>query len=79
VLRFTPERARWVARERWHPEQQGEFDGEGRYVLTVPYANDTELIMDILRFGPEVEVLAPQELREAVRARLRAARAVYGD
>jgi predicted DNA-binding transcriptional regulator YafY len=79
VLRFTPARARWVARERWHPEQRGEFDAEGRYLLTLPYADATELVMDCLRFGPDVEVLEPPELRQAVRARLRQARAVYGD
>jgi predicted DNA-binding transcriptional regulator YafY len=79
VLRFTPERARWVALERWHPEQQGEFDAEGRYVLSVPYADATELVLDVLRYGPEVEVLAPPELRETVRERLRQALAVYGD
>ena len=79
VLRFTPERARWVARECWHPGQRSEFDGQGRYVLTLPYADDTELVLDILRYGPEVEVLAPPELRKTVRERLRQARAVYGD
>ena len=79
VLRFTPARARWVARERWHPEQKGEFDAEGYYVLSLPYADATELVMDVLRHGPEVEVLAPPELRAAVRERLRQARAVYGD
>ena len=24
-LKFTPERARWVASEKWHPKQKGEF------------------------------------------------------
>jgi hypothetical protein len=32
-----------------------------------------------MRYGPEVEVLAPPEPREAVRERLRQARVVYGD
>ena len=41
--------------------------------------NATELVMDVLRHGPEVEVLAPTELRAAVGERLRQARAVYGD
>jgi predicted DNA-binding transcriptional regulator YafY len=45
----------------------------------MPYADATELVMDILRHGPEVEVLAPPELRAAVRERLRQAGAVYGD
>lgn len=25
-LKFTPERARWVAAELWHPDQRGSFD-----------------------------------------------------
>lgn len=34
--------------------------------------------MDVLRYGPEVEVVAPPALREAVGQRLRQAAAVYG-
>jgi len=79
VLRFTAERARWVAWEEWHPEQESQFDDEGRYVLTVPYSDDTELIMDVLRYGPDVEVLRPPGLRDKVRVRLRLAQGVYGD
>jgi hypothetical protein len=31
-LRFTPERARWVSAEQWHPQQKGRFDPDGSYV-----------------------------------------------
>lgn len=65
-LRFTPERARWVSRETWHPEQKSRFDGQGRYYLSVPYSDDRELVMDLLKFGPEVEVLAPAPLRQRI-------------
>jgi len=67
VLRFSPECSRWVAREEWHPEQQGRLDDQGRYILTLPYSHDTELLMDILRYGPEVEILEPQKLRLKLR------------
>jgi predicted DNA-binding transcriptional regulator YafY len=66
-LRFTPERARWVANEQWHPEQISRVEADGSYVLEVPYADDRELVMDILKHGAEVEVLAPEALRERVR------------
>jgi predicted DNA-binding transcriptional regulator YafY len=66
-LRFSAERSRWVATEAWHPQQRGSVDAEGRYVLEVPYADDRELVLDILRHGAEVEVLAPPELRAKVR------------
>ena len=70
VLRFSPECARWVAREEWHPEQHGSLDEEGNYLLCLPFSNDTELLMDIMRYGPEVEVLKPESLRKKVRERL---------
>lgn len=76
-LRFTPERARWVASEEWHPQQRSSFDREGRYLLEFAYSDDRELVMDILRHGPEVEVLAPEDLRVKVRERLRAALEQY--
>jgi len=76
-LRFTPERARWVAAEQWHPQQKARFAPDGSYVLEVPYSDPRELTMDILRHGPEVEVLAPEALRQAVRQQLEAAAARY--
>jgi predicted DNA-binding transcriptional regulator YafY len=66
-LRFSIERARWVAAEVWHPDQRGSFDAEGRYLLDLPYRDDRELVLDILRHGAEVEVLAPVTLRKKVR------------
>jgi predicted DNA-binding transcriptional regulator YafY len=70
-LRFSPERSRWVSAETWHPQQRGRFDAEGRWMLDLPYADPRELVMDILRHVPEVEVMWPEELREVVERRLR--------
>lgn len=67
VLRFSAERSRWVAQERWHPDQQGHPLPDGRYELRLPYAESTELIMDILKHGRHVTVVAPPELAAAVR------------
>ncbi|MBC9071013.1 YafY family transcriptional regulator [Thauera sp. CAU 1555] len=77
VLRFAPEVAPWVGNETWHPQQRVEQEAGGGLRLTVPYGDPRELVMEILRFGPDVEVLAPPALREAVAARLRAAAARY--
>lgn len=76
VLRFTPRMARWVADEQWHPQQQGRWDGD-YYELQIPYADPTELIMDILKYGPDVEVIAPNELRQTVVQRLKETSARY--
>ena len=77
VLRFPPQAARWVAGEKWHADQSGHLEADGSYTLRVPYSHDAELIRDLLRFGPDVEVLEPQELRDAVRTRLEEALRKY--
>ena len=65
-LRFTAKRARWVAQETWHPKQKGQYEADGSWQLEFPYADHRELIMDILKFGADVEVLAPPDLRQRV-------------
>jgi predicted DNA-binding transcriptional regulator YafY len=72
-LRFTPERAQWVDKERWHHEQKSQYMDDKSYVLEVPYSSDQELLMDVLRHSPEVEVLDPPELRQKLHAALCAA------
>lgn len=77
TLSFSPSAARWVSSQRWHPEQRSRVEGDGRYVLEVPYAHDRELIMEVLRFGADVEVLAPATLRDRVVEALRRTLEVY--
>ena len=74
---ISPLAARWVASQDWHPKQKGEIGKDGSYSLSIPYANDRELVMDILKYGPEVEVLEPAALRRRVAAQLRAAAKLY--
>lgn len=71
-LRFSVGRSRWVSAETWHPQQRGRFDAEGRWMLDLPYADPRELVMDILRHVPEVEVMWPEELQQVVRDKLEA-------
>lgn len=78
VLRFSPLRARWVSRESWHPQQEGHFELDGAWILKLPYSDPQELLMDILKFGADVEVLAPATLRGQVAAALREATGLYG-
>jgi predicted DNA-binding transcriptional regulator YafY len=78
VLRFSPDCSRWVSGEVWHPRQESEFDNEGYLVLRIPYSKDTELLMDILRYGPDVEVIGPRSLRDKLRLRLEQTQKLYG-
>jgi predicted DNA-binding transcriptional regulator YafY len=70
VLWFTPEAARWVAREQWHPRQVQKFGPDGSLILEIPYSQDYELVMDILRYGDRVEVLKPSSLRAKIESAL---------
>ena len=69
-LIFSKNRANWVADELWHPEQQGKWLDNGNYQLSFPFSDSRELIMDILKHGAEVKVIAPVFLREAVVAEI---------
>ena len=79
TLRFSPLRARWVASEKWHSKQIGRLFEDGSYELKVPYSNDPELLMDILKYGADCEVVGPEELRKRVAESLRQAAAKYAD
>jgi len=76
-LRFTPEHARWVSGENWHGQQVGSFDKEGYYNLEFDYNQDPELVMDILKHGSGVEVLAPAGLKNRVKEELKKALGNY--
>ena len=77
TLKFTSQAARWVASQSWHSSQRARFEKDGSYVLEVPYADDRELVMEILKFGPDVEVLGPEILRAKVKGQIEAARKAY--
>jgi predicted DNA-binding transcriptional regulator YafY len=77
MLKFTPEMSRWVAEEQWHPDQRGSYDEEGAWTLELPFSSARELVMDILRYGSEVEVLSPAFLRDAVAESAGKAAAIY--
>jgi predicted DNA-binding transcriptional regulator YafY len=78
TLKFTPEAARWVSAQNWHPKQRARVEKDGTYILELPYAEDRELVMEILKFGAEVEVLAPESLRGRVAEDLKRAARRYG-
>ena len=77
TLRFTPERARYVSQEEWHPKQRARWLADGSYQLEVPYSSEKELAMDILKHGAEVEVVGPKSLRGEIAERLRNAAGRY--
>lgn len=69
-LLFSAEAAQWVAQEQWHPQQQAQRHADGSLTLKLPYADATELAMDLLRHGRHVRVLAPAALAQTVKEQL---------
>ena len=77
TLRVSAQAAQWVSREEWHRDQQGRWLDDGAYELKVPFSDETELVMDILRQGSQIEVVSPPSLRKLVADRLNEAGAIY--
>jgi predicted DNA-binding transcriptional regulator YafY len=77
VLHFSAEAAQWVATEQWHPQQRSHRLADGSLQLRLPYADSTELSMDILRHGDQVRVISPKALAAQVAERLRSAARQY--
>lgn len=76
-LVFTPHRSQWVAEELWHHNQKGEWLKNGSYQLEIPYGSDLELIGDILKYGDQVEVISPPELREKIHSKIKKMIKIY--
>jgi predicted DNA-binding transcriptional regulator YafY len=54
-----------------HPQQDSASLADGRYELRIPYNESRELVMDIMRHGPNVKVVSPPELRDQLLLQLR--------
>jgi proteasome accessory factor C len=68
---FTGFAAKEIPQEEWHPKQQGEIRPDGNYVLRIPYSDSTELLMDILRWGENAQVLGPEPLRLEIERKIK--------
>jgi predicted DNA-binding transcriptional regulator YafY len=74
---FSAKAARWVADEHWHSKQEGRFLPDGRYQLKLPYSNAKELLMDVLRYGADAQIIEPESLRQQARTMLQLALSAY--
>ena len=77
TLRFTPFRSRWIREQLWHPDQQIREISGGGIELTFPVADFREVKMKILQFGADVQVVAPEALRQEVRQEIEKMTALY--
>jgi predicted DNA-binding transcriptional regulator YafY len=70
VLHFNAYRTRWVRHEIWHSDQVMEEQPDGSLVLRFMVTDFREIKLRILQFGADVEVIAPEELRDEILAEL---------
>jgi len=68
ILKFSAFRAEWVADESWHPDQIDTRHPDGSLTRSFRYGDATELVRDLMREGQHVQIIAPIELRDAVRS-----------
>ncbi len=78
VLRFSPERARWLREQVWHPGQEMREADDGSLVLALPVADLREIKLKVMQFGAGVEVLEPAALRDEIRREVAAMVNLYG-
>ena len=65
-LRFTGQAARRLHKAQWHPMQKQQVNEDGSLEMWVPYSNYQELLMDILRYGAQAQIIAPESLKKAM-------------
>ena len=70
-LVFSCEVATYIGERLWHPEQRMRQRHDGALELRLETSSRKELTRWVLSWVPYVRVLAPAELRERVRGRLR--------
>ena len=71
TISLTGRTAEIVREQHWHPDQQIEQTQTG-ILLHLPVADDRELIMKVLQFGDEAEVIAPESLRKKIKEKITA-------
>ena len=59
------------------PSRRAGILPDGGYELKLPYSNPKELLMDVLKYGPDAEIVEPASLRNEARILLQLALAAY--
>ncbi len=77
VLRFDAEIAARVTETTWHPSEQATLEPAGTILWRARVPGTIEIRRWILSWGSQVEVVAPDELRDELAATYRAAAARY--
>ena len=77
MLRFKPEVSPWVSEQIWHESQHISSSGDGSILLRFPVMDFREVCHEILKFGSNVEVLSPPELRREIQLEIEKMTKIY--
>jgi CRISPR-associated endonuclease/helicase Cas3 len=78
ALRFSPRAAGRVGETRWRPGERVEPCADGGLIWRAQIAEPLEMLPWIRGWGADVEVLAPENLRDHVAQEMRSAAEIYG-
>lgn len=78
-LKFTPYQAQWIRERTWHTSQTLRELPDGSLILSFTVRGLGDVKRWTLKYGAEVEVLAPKELRDAVADEVKKLAAVYAE
>jgi predicted DNA-binding transcriptional regulator YafY len=62
---------------RTHPTQQVKREMDNALCLTLPVTDFREIKREILKYGAQMEVISPEELREEVKEEIRKMENIY--
>ncbi len=71
TLRFSPAVSPLIAEQEWFEAQEVSSEKDGSLRLRFPVSGFVEVIREILKYGSDVEVVEPVELRDAVKEEIR--------
>ncbi len=77
TLRFTPAISPLIAEQQWHEAQETSLSADGFLTMSFPVSGFAEITREILKYGADVEVVEPEELREAVAKEIRRMEKMY--
>lgn len=67
-VKFDRQTSAWVKDRIWHPSQKAILGRDGCLTLTLQVADTPELIGWVLSFGPGVQVIKPESLRQRLKS-----------
>jgi predicted DNA-binding transcriptional regulator YafY len=76
-LKFSPDIASWVSEQVWHSEQKQTKHSDGSLCLTFSVADLKEIKREVLKYGSQVKVLSPQQLRDEVKKEIEKMKKIY--